>query len=83
MGWDRVEVCLVRRAQGQSTRSGGFKRWAGRIALFLLSHQGAAGHSVLPGASDTVGILTRNRVQETTHQRMEEGIIQELIFFCL
>lgn len=33
MGWDRVEVFLVRRAQGQSTRSGGFKRWEGRIAF--------------------------------------------------
>lgn len=80
MGWDRVEVFLVRRAQGQSTRSGGFKRWEGRIALF---HQGADGHSVLPGASETVGILTWNRVQETTDQRLEEGIIQELTFFCL
>lgn len=49
----------------------------------LLSHQGAAGHSVLPGANETVGILTWNRVQETTDQRMEEGIIQELTFFCL
>lgn len=60
---------------GSEHESGGFKRWEGRIALFLPSHQGAAGHSVLPGASDTVGILTWNRVQETTDQRMEEGII--------
>lgn len=73
----------MRRAQGQSTRSEGFKRWEGRIALFLLSYQGAASHSVLPVASETVGILTWNRVQETTDQRMEEGIVQELIFFCL